>query len=93
MRFEASKESRSLGQSRKQLKPILFEPTIKLVLRAAFQSKQKSERDQLANGEFGLNMFRRFFEHIIYAAKKFCDKLFMSHGICFLCLKVWSPIQ
>ena len=84
MRFQAAKKSCSLWQIGKQFKPILFEPAIKLVLRATFQSKQKSQSDKLTQGKFGLHMLRRRLQHIVYTAKKFCDKVFLSHGICFL---------
>lgn len=84
MRFKTSKESGSLRQSGKKFKPVLFDPSVKSVLRVAFQSKQQSECDQFAQGKFGLNMLRRLLQHIVYTAIKFCDKVFLSHGIGFL---------
>ena len=84
MCFQAAKESGSFRQSRKKFKPILFDPSIKLVLRSAFQSKQQSKSDKFAQRKLGLNMLRRLLQHIVYTAKKFCDKVFLSHGIAFL---------
>jgi hypothetical protein len=85
MCFQTAKKSRSVGQSRKQIKPILFEPAIKSVLRRAFQSKQQSQSNQFTDRKFSLKMFLLLWQHIIYAAKKFYDKVFLSHGLGFLC--------
>lgn len=80
MRLQAAKEPGALGQSWKQLFAVLTDPSIKSVLRAAFQSKQQSESDKFTQGKFGLNMFRLLCQHIVYTAKKFYDKVFLSHG-------------
>ena len=87
MRFEAAKKSGAFGQSRKKINPVLLDPSIKSVLRRAFQSKQQSKRNEFANRKFGLKMFLRFVQHIIYTTEKFYDKVFLSHGIGLLC--VW----
>jgi hypothetical protein len=86
MRFQTAKKSRAVGQSRKQSNPILSEPAIKSVLRAAFESKQQSQSNQLADRKFGLNMFQSLWQHLVYTAIKFYDKVFLSHGIGFLCV-------
>lgn len=69
MRFQAAKKSDALGQSREKINPILLNPTVKSVLRRAFQSEQQSKRDKFANGKFGLKMFLRFIQHIVYTIK------------------------
>lgn len=80
MCFEATKKSGALRQRGKQVKPVLTYPSIKSVLRTAFQSKQQPQSDQFTQRKFGLNMLLYFRQHVIYAAKKFYDKVFLSHG-------------
>lgn len=84
MCFQLAGESGSFRQSGKQSPPVL-PPTIKLMLRCAFQSKQQAQSNEFADGKFSLNMFLRLWQHIIYTTKKFYDKVFLSHGIDFLC--------
>jgi len=91
MCFQTAEKSGVLGQSGKQVAPVSLKPSIKPVLRTAFQSKQKAKRDKFASGKFGLNVFWRFLEHIVYTTKKFYDKVFLSHVDCFLC--VWFRHQ
>lgn len=93
MRFQTAKKSGALRQIGEKIDVVLFDPSVKSVLRRAFERKQQSERDKFADGKFGLQMFRRFNEHIVYTTKKFCDKLFLSHGFCFPVYLVSSPIQ
>ena len=78
MRFQTTKESRMVRQSGKQINPVLSGLTIKLVLRTAFESEQQARREQLADRKFGFNMFLRFWQHLVYTAKKFYDKVFLS---------------
>lgn len=85
MCFQTPEESGALRQSGKQIFPVSLKPAIKSVLRTTFESKQQTECDKFAQGKFGLNMFVRLWQHIVYTAKKFYDKVFLSHGICFLC--------
>jgi hypothetical protein len=84
-RLQAAKKSGAFRQSGKQIKPVLFQPAIKSVLRRAFQSKEQSQSNQFTDGKFGLKMFSPFRQHIIYTAEKFYDKVFLSHAIGFLC--------
>jgi len=87
VRFESPKKARAFGQSGKQNNPVLFYPAVESPLRCAFQSEQQTQSNQFAAGKFGLDVFSGFRQHIIYTAKKFYDKVFLSHGIGFLC--VW----
>ncbi|MDQ3801614.1 MAG: hypothetical protein M3384_19500, partial [Acidobacteriota bacterium] len=66
MSLKSAKKSGSFRQIRKQISPVVLNPTVKSTLRAAFQSKQKSQRGEFTNRKFSLNMFRLFPEHIIY---------------------------
>ena len=65
----------------------MFKPPMKGMLRNTFQSKEQSKRNKFADGKFGLIVFFAIWQHIIYTAKQFCDKLFLGHGFGFLC--VW----
>jgi hypothetical protein len=85
VRFQTPKKACAFWQSRKQVKAVLAYPAIKLVLRTALQSEQQAECDKFTDRKFRLNVFGLLFQHIVYAAKKFCDKVFLSHGIGFLC--------
>lgn len=87
MRFQPPEKSGPLRQSRKQVNPISLEPAVKSPLRCAFESKQQSQSNQFTFTKFGLAMFQFVWQHIIYTAKKFYDKLFLSHGIGFLCVR------
>jgi hypothetical protein len=93
MRFQSVKKSGALRQSGKQARPVVPQPTVKSPLRCPFQSKQQTQSKQFASGKFGLIVFLSFRQHIIYPAKKFYDKVFLSHGICLLLCLVWSPLQ
>ncbi len=81
VRFESPKKARAFGQSGKQNNPVLFYPAVESPLRCAFQSEQQTQSNQFASGKFGLDVFSGFRQHIIYTAKKFYDKIFLSHGI------------
>lgn len=86
MCFQAAKKSGAFRQIREKINPVLLNPSVKSVLRAALQSKQQAERDEFADRQLGLIVFLRFWQHVIYTAKKFYDKVFLSHGLCFLCI-------
>lgn len=80
VRFQSPKKPRPLGQSGKQINPVLPNPAVESALRHSFESKQQTQSYEFALGEFGLFVFRRLRQHIIYTAKKFYDKVFLSHG-------------
>lgn len=80
MCFQTAKKSGAFRQIRKQRNPVLLDPAVKSVLRVAFQSTQQAERDHFAQGKFSLIVFWHFWQHIIYTAKKFYDKVFLGHG-------------
>jgi hypothetical protein len=86
MCFQSAKESGAFRQTGKKVVPILSEPPIESVLRRAFQSKQQAQSDKFTDRKFSLDVFVRFRQHIIYTAKKFYDKVFLSHAIGFLCV-------
>jgi tetrahydromethanopterin S-methyltransferase subunit E len=44
---------------------------------------EQAQSDKFTQRKFGLIVFLRFWQHIIYTAKKFYDKVLLSHGICF----------
>ena len=79
MRFQAAEKPRAFGQNRKQMRKVLPQPTIKAVLRSAFQSKQQTNCHQLAFAQFGSRILSFARHFVIYAAKQVYDKFFLSH--------------
>lgn len=93
VRFQAAKQSCAFGQAGKQEQEILLQPTIKGVLRCAFEGKQQTDGDKFARREFGFRMLFLAFHSLIYSAKQVYDKFFVSHAFLSSLCCVWSPSQ
>lgn len=55
------------------------------MLRGDLQSKQQAQSKKFTQRKLCLNIMWRFRQHVIYAAKKFYDKVFLNHGKLHFC--------